>query len=126
MSNGFVIKGNVCQTVNSKELDLHEKAFVVCEDGVSKGIFDTLPEEYAAFTMPGPPVARIRFTWGACISSSVPDICPRLRQPMLPLGAPACSAASATISAAFRVQTMALGWGEKTMGFPAFRAIMAL
>ena len=51
MSNSFVIKGNVCQTVNSKELDLHEKAFVVCEDGVSKGIFDTLPEEYAALPL---------------------------------------------------------------------------
>ena len=47
MENGFVIKGNICQTKNSKELDLHEKAFAVCVDGVSKGIFDVLPEEYA-------------------------------------------------------------------------------
>ena len=36
-----------------------------------------------------------------------------LRQATLPLGAPACSAARATISAAFRVQDRALGWGEK-------------
>ena len=43
MSIGFVIKGNICQTVNPKELDLHEKAFVVCADGVSKGVFDTCP-----------------------------------------------------------------------------------
>ena len=31
-----------------KELDLHENAFVVCVDGVSKGVFDRLPEEYAS------------------------------------------------------------------------------
>ena len=47
MKNGFVIKGNICQTINSKELDLHEKAYVVCENGISKGVFDTLPDEYA-------------------------------------------------------------------------------
>ena len=47
MNKSFVIKGNICQTVNPKELDLHEKAFAVCVNGVSKGVFDTLPEEYA-------------------------------------------------------------------------------
>ena len=46
MNKTFIIKGNICQTKNPKELDLHEKAFVVCVDGVSKGIFDVLPEEY--------------------------------------------------------------------------------
>ena len=46
MNNSFVIKGNICQTINPKDLDLHEKAYVVCENGISKGVFDTLPEEY--------------------------------------------------------------------------------
>ena len=46
MSNGFVIKGNICQTKNPRELDLHENAFAVCVDGVSRGIFNTLPKEY--------------------------------------------------------------------------------
>jgi guanine deaminase len=46
MSNGFVIKGNICQTKNPRELDLHENAFAVCVDGISKGVFDSLPEEY--------------------------------------------------------------------------------
>ena len=41
MSNGFVIKGNICQTKNPRELDLHENAFAVCVDGVSRGIFNT-------------------------------------------------------------------------------------
>ena len=31
-----------------KELDLHENAFAVCVDGVSKGVFDRLPEEFAS------------------------------------------------------------------------------
>ena len=47
MKKSFVIKGNICQTKNPKELDLHEGAFVVCVDGVSKGIYTNLPEEYA-------------------------------------------------------------------------------
>ena len=47
MKKSFVIKGDICQTKNSKELDLHEGAFVVCVDGVSKGIYTNLPEEYA-------------------------------------------------------------------------------
>ena len=47
MDKSFVIKGNICQTINPKELDLHENAFVVCVDGVSKGIFDVLPDEYS-------------------------------------------------------------------------------
>ena len=48
MEKSFVMKGNICQTKNPKELDLHEKAFVVCVDGISKGVFDVLPEEYKA------------------------------------------------------------------------------
>ena len=46
MNGSFVIKGNVCQTKNPKELDLYEKAFLVCENGISKGVFNVLPAEY--------------------------------------------------------------------------------
>ena len=46
MNNSFIIKGNVCQTKNPRELDLHESAFAVCVDGISKGVFEVLPEEY--------------------------------------------------------------------------------
>ncbi|MBR4420352.1 MAG: amidohydrolase family protein [Clostridia bacterium] len=51
MKNSFVIKGNICQTKNPKELDLHERAFVVCVDGFSKGVFKDLPEEYASLPL---------------------------------------------------------------------------
>ena len=36
MSSSFIIKGNLCQTTNSKELDLHENAYAVCVDGISR------------------------------------------------------------------------------------------
>ena len=47
MKKSFVIKGNICQTKNAKELDLHENSYAVCVDGVSCGVFDVLPEKYA-------------------------------------------------------------------------------
>ena len=47
MNNCFVIKGNLCQTKRPGELDLHEKAFAVCVDGVSRGVFEVLPKKYA-------------------------------------------------------------------------------
>ena len=46
MNNSFIIKGNVCQTITPNKLDLHEKAFVVCINGVSKGVFSVLPDEF--------------------------------------------------------------------------------
>ena len=51
MNKNFVIKGNICQTKNPRELDLHANAYVVCIDGISKGIFNTLPEEYASLPL---------------------------------------------------------------------------
>ena len=51
MGNSFVIKGNICQTKQPTALDLHEMAYAVCVDGVSKGVFDALPEEYAALPL---------------------------------------------------------------------------
>ena len=46
MKDSFVIKGNICQTTNPTSLDLHENAYVVCVGGVSKGVFDVLPDNF--------------------------------------------------------------------------------
>ena len=51
-----------------------------------------LPEEYAACTMPGPPVARM--ISASCISSPVSSRLGNSMQPMMPSGAPALTAAS--------------------------------
>ena len=47
MKNSFVMKGNICHTPNAKTLEIHEKAHVVCIDGISQGIYHVLPKEYA-------------------------------------------------------------------------------
>ena len=47
MKSSFVLKGNICQTKDPACLDLHECAYAVCVDGVSKGVFESLPEEYS-------------------------------------------------------------------------------
>ena len=47
MKKSFVIKGNICQAKTPQELDLHENAYAVCVDGVSKGVYKSLPDEYA-------------------------------------------------------------------------------
>ena len=51
MKNSFIIKGDICQTVSRGALDLHENAYVVCINGVSQGVFDALPEEYASLEL---------------------------------------------------------------------------
>ena len=51
MGNSFVIKGNICQTKTMEELDLYEKSYVVCIDGISQGIFEELPEEYKSLQL---------------------------------------------------------------------------
>lgn len=68
-----------------------------------------LPEEYAAFTIPGPPVARISRTGSAFISSWQPSRDGMLKHATASAGAPAACDASDMICAAFRVQAMALG-----------------
>ena len=44
----FIIKGNICHTPTPENLDIHEHAYLVCVDGISKGIFQELPEEYSS------------------------------------------------------------------------------
>ena len=51
MKKSFVLKGNICYTTCPSALDLHEGAYAVCVDGVSKGVFDALPEEYAGLPL---------------------------------------------------------------------------
>ena len=66
-----------------------------------------LPLEYAALTIPGPPVARMMsasFITRFVISRDGTSI-----QPMIPSGAPAATAASRTTLAAAIVDAFALG-----------------
>ena len=51
MKSSFVVKGNICQAKTPEALDLHENAYAVCVDGVSRGVFQTLPEEYTSLPL---------------------------------------------------------------------------
>ena len=85
-----------------------------------------LPDEYAALTIPGPPVAKIISILGWCISWLDNSTVGSSTQPIISFGAPAATAASRTICAAFIVAFFALGWGEKTIAFLVLRAISDL
>ena len=51
MNNSFVMRGNICQAKDPGSLDLCERAFAVCVDGVSRGVFYDLPEEYKSLPL---------------------------------------------------------------------------
>lgn len=44
----YVLKGNICYSKSSKELCIVENGYVVCKDGRSAGVYETLPEIYEA------------------------------------------------------------------------------
>ncbi len=72
-----------------------------------------LPEEYAAFTMPGPPVARM--ISASRITSFVSSRLGSSIHPMMFSGAPAATAAS-----------FARGWGLMMIAFLVFKQISVL
>lgn len=47
MKSSFVLKGNICYSAEPKRLELRPLSYVVCVDGVCKGVFTALPAEYA-------------------------------------------------------------------------------
>ena len=82
------------------------------------------PDEYADFTIPGPPVARIRSESLMTVVVSSSD--GASIHPMIPSGAPAFTAASRTTFAAAMVLFFAAGWGLMIMAFLVFRQIRVL
>ncbi len=83
-----------------------------------------LPEEYAAWTIPGPPVARM--VSEPFITSWVSSRDGTSIQLMIPSGAPAFTAASKTILAAAIVQFLARGCGEIMIAFLVLSASKVL
>ena len=47
----YVIRGNLCYSHDRDTVTIRPNAYLVCEDGVCAGIFDTLPERYAALPL---------------------------------------------------------------------------
>lgn len=44
--NSFIVKGDICYSKNFKEFETLKNGYIVCVEGVSKGVFETIPEEY--------------------------------------------------------------------------------
>lgn len=47
MENSFFLKGNICHTPAKDGFDIHEKSYLLCENGLCGGIFSQIPEKYA-------------------------------------------------------------------------------
>jgi len=46
LSRNLILKGNICHTPEKDRLEIREDAYVVCEGGLCRGIFDTIPDKY--------------------------------------------------------------------------------
>ena len=42
----FAIRGHICYSEDQKKIRTVDQGYVVCEDGKSRGVFETLPEEW--------------------------------------------------------------------------------
>ncbi len=49
MKRCFIIKGNICYSESKSKLKIFENSYVVCEDGISRGVFREIPERYKDF-----------------------------------------------------------------------------
>ena len=45
----FVLKGHICYNVSPSEIKTVKSGYVVCKDGISQGVFESLPEEFANY-----------------------------------------------------------------------------
>ena len=85
-----------------------------------------LPLEYAARTIPLPPVDRITPVRLCFISAFVASSVGSPMHWMRPSGAPACKAAADITATISHVQRLARGCGDTTIALPAFSAMITL
>lgn len=46
MAESFVLKGNICYSMERDELLVREHSYVICENGVCGGVYPSLPEDF--------------------------------------------------------------------------------
>lgn len=46
LGKSFVLRGNICYSKNMTEFETAERAYLVCEEGVSRGVFKELPDRF--------------------------------------------------------------------------------
>ena len=47
MNGNLILRGNICHTPEKDNLVIRENAYLICEGGLCRGIFDRIPEMYA-------------------------------------------------------------------------------
>jgi len=47
----FILKGDICYCSDVSNLHTNEDHYLICKDGVSAGVYKTIPEEYKSFPM---------------------------------------------------------------------------
>lgn len=47
----FILKGNICYSKDKNTLEVAPDSYLVCEDGISKGVFSEIPKAYENFPL---------------------------------------------------------------------------
>ena len=47
----FILHGNIIYSKNKDTLEIIENGYVVCSEGISKGVFSYIPSEYKDFEL---------------------------------------------------------------------------
>ena len=50
-TRNFVLRGNICYSLDPTTLETIEAGYLVCEDGTSAGVYRELPEQYAGWPL---------------------------------------------------------------------------
>ena len=49
--HSFVLRGNICYSDSNKKLAICPKSYVVCQEGICRGVYQELPEEYESYSI---------------------------------------------------------------------------
>lgn len=51
MAENYILKGNICYSLDAQNLNIVENGYLVCMDGRSAGVYEELPQTYAGFPL---------------------------------------------------------------------------
>ena len=46
MNRSFILRGHICYTPDAEHLVIRENAYTVCEEGICRGVYDQIPDNY--------------------------------------------------------------------------------
>ena len=44
--HSFILKGNICYSEMKNRLSVTEQGYLVCREGISRGVYPVIPDEY--------------------------------------------------------------------------------